>query len=187
MEVILKVTVLFTLVLALAFLIERLMEILKAIFDLLDSRFDWFKFWTRRTSNIAKKLEQKLKIFEYVQIQPVAKVLNRFQNMLLKKSTQNDHTFPVLSGDLVRSVMITVISKFLGMAMGIGLAFWMELDLILIWQGNAGNKAVWEIMIENQALRFILTGMIMGLGSGPVHHFIRLIEKKHKFREETGV
>ena len=187
MDVILKVTVLFTLVLALAFLIERLLEILKAIYDLLDSRFNWHGFWTKRAAKIAKKLEQKLKTFEYARHQQVVRVFNRFQSLLLNKKDHPDHEFPVLSGDLVRSISISVISKVLGMAFGVALAFWMKLDLIIIWQGGAGEKAVWDIMIQSQSLRWVITGIIMGLGAGPVHQFIRLIEKKRKFRVQTGV
>jgi len=185
MEVILLVTVLFTLVLALAFLIERLLEVLKAIYDLLDSRLDWHQYWTRKTEKICKKLEQNLKIFEYAKPKQIAVVLQRFRKFVLKKEDGYDGTFPVLSGDLVRAVSVTFISKAFAVLLGIGFAFWMELDLIKVWQEGSG-EAVWDIKIDSEALRFAVTGIIMGLGSGPVHKFIRVIEKKRKLRQQEG-
>ena len=57
MEALLDVTVLFTLVLALAFVIERFLEVLKAIYDMLDSRLNWYKFWDKRTEGLKAYLE----------------------------------------------------------------------------------------------------------------------------------
>jgi hypothetical protein len=184
MEVILKVTVLFTLVLALSFLIERLMEILKAAYDLLDSKFDWFKFWTRRTAKLAEKLEKKLRIFEYVKPKEIAKLFRRFREIMLGKENGYDGTLPVLSGDLIRAFSLKVFGKILGMLIGIGLAFWMHLDLIIIWQGHATDKTVWDIAIQSENLRIAITGIIMGMGSGPVHQFIRAVEKKRELKTE---
>ena len=186
MEVILLVTVLFTLVLALAFLIERLLEVLKAIYDLLDSWLDWHQHWTRKTEKICKKLEQNLRIFEYAKPKQIAVVLRRFRKYILKKEDGYDYTFPVLSGDMVRAVSVTFISKAFAVLLGIGLAFWMELDLIKVWQEGSGDKSMWDIKISSEALRFAVTGIIMGLGSGPVHKFIRVIEKKRKLRQQEG-
>lgn len=185
MEVILKVTVLFTLVLALSFLIERLLELLKAIYDLLDSYQDWHRFWTRRAVKIRDRLQNRLNIFEYVKPEQAARILNRFREMILPGDGKTKTTLPVLSGDLVRYVYIKVAGKLIGISLGIGLAFWMQLDLLAVWQGSSA-EAVWDITIKSESLRIALTGVIMGLGSSPVHKVIQRIEKKRKFREQKG-
>ncbi|MBC8180080.1 hypothetical protein H8E88_03050, partial [candidate division KSB1 bacterium] len=113
MNVILEVTVLLTLVLALSFLIERLMEILKAIYDLLDSRLDWYKFWTIRTYKVRDKLAHKLKIVEYVSEKNLASILNKFGEKLLNNTNEYSGTVPVLSGDLVRTVSVKSTSKII--------------------------------------------------------------------------
>lgn len=187
MEVVLKVTVLFTLVLALSFLIERFLELLKAIFDKIDSHYDWHIKWTKWSEKVRDKIEHKLRIFEYVKPKDAAKVLNRVREFLIKDSNGNTGAVPVLSGNLLRAVYIKVAGKIIGILAGIGLAFWMGIDLICIWQESSGGSLFWDLNISSEFWRIFLSGVIMGLGSGPVHKIITTIEKKQKDKEQKGV
>ncbi|MBL7095427.1 hypothetical protein ISS22_15855 [candidate division KSB1 bacterium] len=184
MNVILEVTVLLTLVLALSFLIERLMEILKAIYDLLDSRLDWYKFWTIRTYKVRDKLAHKLKIVEYVSEKNLASILNKFGEKLLNNTNEYSGTVPVLSGDLVRTVSVKSTSKIISLILGIGIAFWMNVDLLKIWQEASGDTSLWLNQITTPGLRIGISGVIIGLGSNPLHKFVTTIEKKSKKKRE---
>ena len=53
MEALSETTVLFTLALTLSMIVERVLEIVKCTLDLLDSRFDWYRFWTWRANLLA--------------------------------------------------------------------------------------------------------------------------------------
>lgn len=183
MDVLLDVTVLFTLVLALSMLIERLLEILKALYDLLDSRLDWYKFWNRRTEKLQHRLERKMQIFQYVKPALAASVLNRFTEVVIGKDEGIMSPVPMLSGDLVRGLTVKIVSKIIAIGVGIGLAFWMQIDLLQIWS-EAARGSRWTLEINSQAVRIILTGMVMGLGSSPVHKFITAIEKQQKKRKQ---
>lgn len=187
MEVILKVSVMFALALAVSFLIERFLEILKAVYDLLDSRFNWHTYWTRRTIKMRDRLEKRLEVFEYVNPKKIASLLDRFKKMFLNGQGGYSGTVPVLSGDLVRAVSIKVYAKIIGVSLGIGFAFWMNIDLISIWQKAAGGTSWWEINIESESVRFVLSGVILGLGSAPVHKIITTIEKKRQQKLEKGM
>ena len=184
MNVILEVTVLLTQVLALSFLIERLLEILKAIYDLLDSRLDWYRFWTIRTYKVRNKLANKIKIVEYVSEKNLASILNKFQEKLLNETENYSGTVPVLSGDLVRTVSIKSWSKIISIVLGIGLAFWMQIDLIKTWQEAMSDSSLWIIQIKSLNLRIVISGFIIGLGSNPLHKFVTTIEKKSKKKRE---
>ncbi len=186
MDVLLEVTVLFTLVLALSFLIERLLEILKAIYDLLDSRFHFYRFWTRMTYRVRDRLERRLRIFEYVEPKEAAIVLNRFQEMILNERQEYTDTVPILSGDLVRAFSIKVVSKVIAILLGIGLAFWIRIDLLSIWQESAGDSFKWVSNIISPGFRIALSGAVMGLGSGPVHKILTTLEKKKQQQKEKG-
>ena len=148
MNVILDVTVVFTLAIALSFLIERLLEILKAGFDLIDSRLDMYKFWTKKTYKIRNTLENRLRIFEYVGHKNSAAVLNKFRGKLMNETGNYSGKVPILSGDLVRAVTIKSWSKIVAIGIGIGLAFWMKVDLINIWQNAMSDTRYWIINIE---------------------------------------
>jgi len=184
MNVILEVTVLLTLILALSFLIERLLEILKAIYDLLDSRNDWYKFWTIRTYKVRDKLAHKLKIVEYVSAKNLTSTLNKFQEKLLNNSQKYAGTIPTLSGDLVRTVSIKSTSKIISLILGIGIAFWMNVDFLKIWQHASGDSTLWIEQITTPGLRVGISGVIIGLGSSPLHKLVTTIEKKSEKRRK---
>lgn len=190
MEALAKVTVIFTLALALSLLIERFLEVLKSITDLLDSRYDWYKFWNRRTASLRDKLEHRLNVFEYVRPETAASVLNRAKSIFLKTPDKEITNAPVISGDLVRAFYIKVIFKVVAIALGIGLAFWFNVDLVAIWtDAKDPNKppSFIDIDIRSETLRIIFTGVALGLGSGPVHKIIVAIEDRRKQREEGSV
>lgn len=179
-----SVTVLFLLVLALAFLVERALELLKTVYDLLDSRLDWHKFWTWRTKRFRNVLERRLRIFEYAKPEQAAAVLRRFRERLLAEASEYEGTVPVLSGDLVRSAGLRLALKSIGMVFGIALAFWLSIDFIEIWIEAEGREALLDP--KYAPLRKAASGIGIGLGSGPVHKIITAIEKRRKRRKERS-
>jgi hypothetical protein len=186
MEVLTKVTVIFTLALALSLLIERFMEVIKSLYDLLDSRNDWYKCWDEKTGRLRDKFEKRLKVFEYVDTEIAARILHRVRGMLLKEQDQNLSNAPILSGDLVRRFYIKIILKLVGIATGIGLAFWFNIDLLKIWQDAAVDSSLLKINLHSEPVRVALTGIALGLGSGPVHKVITTIERRREKQKQKG-
>ncbi len=183
MTVLLKVTVLYTLALALAFLVERLLEILKSFYDLLDSKFDWYKFWTVRAYKVRDTLENRLRVVEFLGTKTTAKMLDKFREKLLNTSGQYPGTLPVISGNLVRAMTVRTWCRILGMTFGIGLAIWMKVDLMQIFQQSIKDVTSWEIKISSDLVRYILTGVVLGIGAEPVHKLIRSFERRQEQRK----
>jgi hypothetical protein len=183
-EALLDVTVLFALALAMALLIERFMEVLKAVFDLLDSRWNWHTFWTRRAKSIAAGLEKRLRIFQYVDPKKAASALQRFSDLILNEQGGYAGNVPLLAGDLVRTLYVKVASKIIGIGLGITLAFWSGINLLAIWNDAAAGSA-WELNLAPW-LSFILSGIAIGLGASPLHKIITTIERKREKRRTNG-
>jgi len=189
MDALLEITVRFALVLALSLLLERILEILKALYDLVDSRIDLYKFWTMRAYKIRDYAEKKLRVFEYVSPEKAAPVLQRFSEMLPNGQRNYSGTIPVLSGDLVRALAVKIGSKIIGMGLGVGLAFWLSIDLVALWQNGEPLPAILsplESFLVAQPVHIALSGIAIGLGSGPVHKIITAIEKRREKRKEEG-
>jgi len=184
-EALLDSTVLFTLVLALAFVIERFLEVLKSAYDLLDSRRNWYHFWTRQTIKFRDRLERQMHIFEYVDPKSVRSVLIKFRGMFLNEQITTPSTVPVLSGDLVRAFSVKIACKLIGISIGIALAFYFKIDMLDIWIKSSG-KAMWVQKFTTPQFNFIMTGIATGLGAGPVHKIITKIEKQQKRRKQRG-
>lgn len=163
------ISVLFLVVLAFALLIERALEVLKVVYDMLDSKFDMYRFWTRRTVATQHYIQHRLHVFEYVDVKASAAIFNRFNELLLGPGHGYTGTVPMLCGDLVRAVWVRLSCKILGVFMGIALAFALQLDVV---------EGARSAQYQHTFAGMLLTGVAMGLGSGPVHKLIRLLEKK---------
>jgi hypothetical protein len=181
-EAITGVTVLFVLVLALAFVIERVLEIAKATYDMIDSRFDLHHFWTRRTRRTQQYIERRLRVFEYVEPKMASAFLQRFDDMILDERSGYDGTIPMLAGDLVRAAWVRSALKVLGMALGITLAFALELDLLTIADAINEVGTASGTVGEPTTPGMLFTGLAMGLGAGPVHKLITSLEHRQERR-----
>jgi hypothetical protein len=189
MDRLLDVTVLFALVLAFSLIIERLLEILKSLYDLFDSRKDWHRFWTRRAVSVRDRLEKKMRVFEYVDPKYAAAVLRRFSEMLLNGSGSYAGTVPMISGDLVRALAVKVTSKVVAVVLGVIAAIVFQLDLVALWgmaQHPAASAKWLERLVARTDVHLTLTGVAMGLGSGPVHKIITTIENRRKKQLKGG-
>jgi hypothetical protein len=187
MDIVLETTVLFALALAASLLIERMLELLKSIYDMLDSRLDWYHYWSRKAVKARDTLEKKLRIFEYADPRFVQNILHRFRSVFLNRQAGYSGIVPVISGDLIRALWVKSISKIVGVGLGVGLAFWLKIDLLKVWNESA-DSAWWIINIgsENSGIRFAITGAILGLGSSPVHKLITTIERQREQKATKG-
>lgn len=187
MNTLLKITVLYTLVLALAFLVERALEILKSLYDLLDSKYDLYKYWTIRAYKTRNLLENKLGVVEFLGAKSTAKLLDRFREKLLNTSGQYPGTLPVISGDLVRAMTVRTCCRILGMVFGIALAIWMRVDLMQIFQKAINDVTHWHVNIRSELIRYCISGIVLGIGSEPVHKLIRTFERRQKQKERLSM
>jgi hypothetical protein len=175
------ITVQLALVLALSFVIERILEMVKATYDVADGRYNWYKFWTQQTYRTQAFIEQRLRLFNYVDRNAAAALLARFDGMLLGRSAAAKPVVPVLCGDLVRAAWCRVVLKIMGAAIGIAFAFAFRLDLVALIKVTPG-AALPPVGI----LGMTITGITIGLGSGIVHKVISTVERKQERNAEVA-
>ncbi len=184
MEILLGTAVLFVTAVLLALVIERILDLLKSLYDLLDSRYDWCRYWTKLTVKIAGLLENKLKLFEMADPRWIQRLLKMAQEFLLDR--KDDHTggTPTLSADLVRAAAIKLGLKVIGIGVGIALAVCFQIDLIAVWRSAA------EVGTEKGSagvsyFNLVLSGCALGLGTGPVHKIVTGMERRAKKRKQA--
>jgi hypothetical protein len=174
-----EATVIFTVALALTFVIERLLELLKSAYDLAEARWRWHEVWNREARRLRSFAEHRLRAFSYLEPSAVAGALGRFSETLLGPEAGHTGTVPILSADLVRAVWVRLFAKLIGMILGIVLANVFLVDLIAVWENPEHPLAAFN------ANRVWLTGIALGLGSGPVHKLITTIER-HRDRRRAA-
>ena len=180
METLEQAAVVFTLALALALVIERIVEICKSGYDLLDRRLDWARFWTRRTYRLRDRLETRLRGHGWIDPAGAARVLTRFDEMFLGQGAGHDGTVPILCGDLVRAVHVRAGARLLSIGLGILAAAALRVDLV-----GWARELRPGVVPDPTPVGILLTGVLLGLGSALVHKAIRHIESRRRRAAEV--
>jgi hypothetical protein len=184
-DVLSDVAVLCALALSLALLIERFFEVVKAALDLLDSRYDLHRLWTRRAERLRHLLERRLRAFRYLTPEQLQVGLTRMYDVLLHTPGSAQGGVPTISGDLVRAGVFRLIAKVGGMLIGIVLAWQLHIDLFVLWPSATG-AGVPLPPVMSETVRLVLTGAAIGLGAGPLHKIITTLERWRASRTAGG-
>lgn len=162
-----------------ALIIERTLEVVKAMVDVLDSRLRLHRFWSRRAKILAATLESRLRAWNASAASTwvAAQVLRRAREILLGSKRFEMGEIPVVNGDLVRAFYIKVGLKLLGIALGIAFAMSIELDVISGWRVLLGQAPSGPTGWGSAA-----TGIATGLGAGPVHKVITALDAVQRRR-----
>ena len=165
-------TVALAFALGLSLVVERILEIIKSVYDMIDSRLDLHRFWTRWAEDTRRVLQSRLRIFEYANPKAVARILDKANEIMLGPDHGYHGTIPVISGDLMRAVGVRIVMKTLGVVIGLIFALHYHLDIKALVMREPVEQA-WVV----------LTGVAIGLGSSVVHKLIVALEKQRASRQ----
>ncbi|MAD45309.1 MAG: hypothetical protein CMI02_19800 [Oceanospirillaceae bacterium] len=170
-------------------LIERLLQILKAVYDFLEVHYHWYEHWNRRALTVSGQVDAAM------QGKALQKALGRAVKEYLKDDYPGLEGVQAVSADALRRLTIKAVSKVLAVALGIAIALVLQIDMFaLIEELNraALADAPTSTLQTYFSTRYIpgwlgqlLSGIAIGLGSGPVHKVISALEKSRQRRKET--
>jgi hypothetical protein len=181
MEVLSAPVILFTLVLAFSLLIERILEVFKTFYILIDSEFDIYRFWTKRAVRLRDKLEKRVRQFDFIHPTYATQFLSYAKDYFVGGRKGIASNVPVISGDLMRGVWIKIICKIAGVTIGIIFAHWQHIDFLQICH-SLTDKELFPAAARFSSIGITLSGIIIGLGASPVHKIITYIEHKKNYR-----
>ncbi len=188
MELVSESLVLLAASIFLALIVERSLEIIKSIYDYLEVRLDWVGFWNKRSLDLQKRFENRVlrnkggnqkNLFLYLTSSFISTDLPGYEGVL------------VISANKVRNKTITFSFKILGLILGILIAFWVDLNLFkLVDQLNycvqCEPTSRVDVILRGW-LGTTISGVAIGLGSGPVHKLIAAIDLARKNRQSINV
>lgn len=182
-EMLTRPVLLLALAMILATGIERLLELIRAIWDYFESNNDSYeKKWRERTEKLREHIEKRLdnaKTGDQMAFNAVLTIITRH----LSVNPKNANGTLAISVDKVRTASIRLRYKTLAIAMGIAFAFIFQIDIIeLVRISTAKNpEAVNAICATTNGM--IISGIAMGFGAGPVHKLITAMERARRFRK----
>jgi len=175
----------FFLVLLLALLVERIMEILSGIREYLEWKTGMHHFWNRQTTRLKKKYENIGR----------GKILGRVLNLspltrqveYAARSRKRGHSglVVILSSEAVRKAIIAGASRIMASLIGILICYYSKINLIEIFEKELPDT-VDKLTNWSVFLQYIISGIVIGLGSEPVHNLITNMEERRNVREKKA-
>lgn len=162
------------LALGLSLVVERVLELLKSMYDLIDCRAKLDRFWTRRAVTIRDFAQGRLRALEYMSPNAMANFLKKVSDLLLGPDHGYSGTVPTIAGDLVRAGAVRLGCKVVGVALGVTIAIGFDIDVPSLFQEPG---SAWEHWFGKVA-----TGVAIGLGAGPMHKLIVSLETRRSKR-----
>lgn len=182
-EMLSKPILLLALAMILATGIERLLELIRAIWDYFESKNGHYKDkWNKRAEQLRKHIEKRLdnaKSDNQMAFNAVLTIVTRY----LSVNPNNANGTLAISVDKVRATGIRLRYMILAVALGIFFAFIFQIDIIELVRISTARKPEAMNDINTSAQGIVLSGIAMGFGAGPVHKLITAMERARRSRK----
>ncbi len=177
METILNITYLYLLVLLLALLVERAMEVIMVTWDLIEQRTKAHKYWNRRTHRLknalADAIDERMKEGKLASLT----IRRRVRQYTNAQSGFHPGKTIVFSSKKVRRVFVRTVVFFVTSGLGILVCFLAGVNLIEIVTEALAPQTIQIFNAIGPDLQTIISGLVIGLGSEPVHRLIKRLEQ----------
>jgi len=178
-DVILHVTYLYLLILLLALLVERIMEVLMACYDALEYKCGWYRWWQRRAEKLRARFARRAAGATFGTADASA-LLYLIRDVLRGKKEGYSGLLPIISPQLVRHAAVAASARVVASTLGIALCAATKIDVVRTFNIDLQIDYLtkWPA-----AVTLIISGVIVGLGSEPVHSLIQEVERRRKRKE----
>ncbi|MDZ7391911.1 MAG: hypothetical protein ONB25_03290 [candidate division KSB1 bacterium] len=179
-EVILHVTYLYLLILVLALLVERTMEVLMSCYELLEYKCGWYRWWQNRAERLRERFARRAAGARFYQAVDTSALLYLIRDALLGKKAGYSGRIPIISPQLLRHLAIATAARVVASGIGIGLCAVTRVDVVRTFNIDLQIDYLnsWP-----RAATLVMSGIIVGLGSEPVHSLIQAVERRRKRKE----
>lgn len=177
---ILEISLVFMAVIVAATIIERFLEFISIIIDFIEPYAKLDKLWRKVGAYLQKKFISELKKTEEKNKKQVLLVLKALQSVLLRKKIQQGQPVTIRI-DLIRKVIVRVFMSMLGIAIGIFLCSKADLNIF-----NMINELDVITINVHPVLAIIISGILVGSGTSPIHSIIKYAESKKEHQKRQA-
>ncbi|MDZ7261407.1 MAG: hypothetical protein ONB05_04805 [candidate division KSB1 bacterium] len=169
---ILDIALVFLILLAVASIIERVIEFLTVVMDFLEPYIGLDQLWKRLGERIQRKFAKRLEEAAQKGKTEMTMVLNVIKGVLFRPDLPAG--FPAtVRVDLIRKIILMTSLQIVGIIVGIFLCSKAHLNAFeLLKQLGVATIKV------SKTLGIIITGILVGFGTGPIHAMIKFAEDK---------
>lgn len=175
--------------LLLALFIERLVEVVKALYDAYEVKSGRHTRWNALSRRIANQLHTRITT-QTTDSKHEDFHLKLLSQYLFSKDANYQGSL-LVSTDRVRTMFMKYLSKLVAVILGLLLAFITEVNVfVLVAEATPRSESLPKVLHNdwlNSGIGLFITGIVMGLGAGPMHKFIVALERARKKRKSTGI
>jgi hypothetical protein len=179
-ESILNITLIFFILIVAATIIERFLEFISSLLEFFEPKLRLDKLWFALARRIQKAIVHQFARLEAKSPKARQVIFNAIKTITYKRSTAAGEPI-VLRIDFIRKVMLHVIMQIIGVLMGILLAFLTHMNVFAMI--NMLN--ITEIRIPT-ILGILITGILIGSGTSPVHSIIKYAEDRKETQKRDA-
>jgi len=185
-EVITLVTYIFFIYLLLATIIERLSEVVVAVYKYVEFKFGWREYWNKK----ARKMQKRLDDLYRLQEEGAGNAVHTFSWLLWTVVTEPKYPGgrERISARLVRQHSIQLGTRIFSVLVAFLLVFSLQVDLFQMAGTLLQGVDLGTFFTENPLVGKLLSGAAISIGTEPLHHTITRIERwsERRASEEKG-
>lgn len=184
METLLNLTYLYMIVLLLALLVERIMEVVTAIWDYIEWKARMYRFWNARANKLKKDYERKAKSQILYRVISLTPLVRQIGHATLSSKKGHSDQITIVSGEMIRQATLATATRIVASIFGILFCNLAGVNLVELFREALPLGSILETWPH--WIQLTVSGVIVGLGSEPVHSMIKSVEKKRKDRAQEA-
>jgi hypothetical protein len=180
-EVITTLTYIYFIFLLIALIIERILEVLMAIFNYFEIKTNLQEMWNLKARKYQSRYER---LYGYQGVYSEKKKV--FDTILWKVISEPAHPGgkPIISANLIRLNYVRVTTRLLSLYLAFILVYSQGLDLFQVLETIIPETAQAKALTQYPGLRYFVTALIISIGTDPLHQLISRVEKYAQERNQ---
>lgn len=173
-EVITTLTYIYFVFLLIALVVERILEVLMAIFNYIEIKTNLQELWNWKARKYQTRFER---LYGYQGVYSEKKKV--FDTILWKVISEPAYPGgkPIISANLIRLHYVRVATRLLSLYLAFVLVYSQGLDLFQILETIIPETTKARALTQYQGLRYFVTAFIISIGTDPLHQLISRLEK----------
>lgn len=185
MDEIIDLTKVYIVILLLALLVERFMEIVVGVWNFIEWKANLHEFWNRKAEKLKRKFESRAKSQILSRVITLSPLARQIRHATRYKKRGHSNQLVIVSGEMIRHSVVATASRIVAAILGVILCSAAGINIIESFQSLLPD-VVGKLTNWSPTFQVILSGIVIGLGSEPIHNLIEAMEKRRASRAKKA-
>lgn len=180
-----ELVVLYLQILLLALLVERVMEVLMSAWEYAEWKQAMHRFWNRRARRLQNRFETHAHRSVFTRVLSLTPITRQARSYTRADDGLHRGNLVIIDGALVRRVAVTVGARTVASILGVLLCWTASINFVELIRAVATDEStVFSTLLGGIPgwLQIIISGILIGMGSEPVHRIIQNLERRREQR-----